>query len=284
MFEKTPPLIYIDGEISKKETISLTLPASGAFETILVKEGKIFRLEDHIKRLLASSKHLFKETQFDPLTIKKAAVDTLKNLPYKTVYLRVSIIKEEKKTPHLIIIAKPFILPPEELYIKGVRIKVVPTRRNPPETLTPAVKSQDFLSNIMAKVEASLWGAKEGIMDTGGGYLSEGGISNLFIIRDGTVKTPPIQYILRGIKRDTVIKLLKKEGSPLFEEPLTQYDLYVAEEAFLTYTSAGVVPVIEVDGRRVGKGKPGSFTKRILALYNEAFEKEALPIQAILSV
>jgi branched-chain amino acid aminotransferase len=278
MYKKGSSLIYVDGVLSKGEgVISLVPPFHGAFETILVKERRVFRLEEHIERLVASLKHLFKDIQIDPQVIKERIFWVLKDFQGENLYVRASIVME-KRVPHLIVIVKPFAPYPAQLYTKGVKIKVVPTRRNPPETLNPGIKSQDFLPNIIAKREASMWGAEEGVMCSEEGYITEGGTSNLFVVRDGKVKTSPTPYVLRGITRGVVFELLEKEGFLFYEEALTRYDLYVADEAFLTYTSAGIVPVVMVDGRRVGDGRPGPITKRLLWLYDNLFKEEAMPL------
>jgi branched-chain amino acid aminotransferase len=176
--------------------------------------------------------------------------------------------------PTFVIIAKQFSDYPEILYQKGVKVSIVNTRRNHPECLDPAIKSTNFLNNIFAKMEAKRAGAFEGIMLNHANYIAEGTISNVFMVKGGSLLTPPlIAGILEGVTRDLVIRLAEKAGVTVFEEMFTEVQLWQAEEAFITNTTMEVMPVAEVDGHRIGSGFPGPVTAKLAAAYKEEVKR-----------
>ena len=170
-----------------------------------------------------------------------------------------------------VIIITDFIeLYPKELYEKGLTAIIVPTIRNHYEALNPKIKSLNYLNNILAKIECINAGAAEGIMLNKDGYVAEGTGDNIFIIKDNIIITPPTYAgILVGITRNVVIELAAKEGIMVKEEQLTRYDLYIADECFLTGTAVGIIPVVKIDGRSISSGKPGKITRNLLKKYQE---------------
>lgn len=250
------------------------LSNQGVFETILVRKRKIFRLKEHIERILASTKTLQLKTPLDRDALKEAILRKARRSKLEDIYLRVSITP----TRLPVIIVRELVPYPEEVYLKGVEIGSTATERVHPEVLNPRIKSQDFLANIMAKIEAIERGLFEGLMHDPQGLLAEGTISNIFIVKNKVLLTPPKTNILEGITRDVVMEIAHRAGVRIHEERLTRYDIHTAEEAFLTYTSVGILPVVKVDGRVIGNGFPGPLTKRLSLLYEEAFQREARPI------
>jgi branched-chain amino acid aminotransferase len=193
---------------------------------------------------------------------------------FENIYLRMSLKPEA--TP--VIVVKEITPYPEDLYLYGVRAGFVPTRRIHPEVQNPRIKSSDFLTNILARIEADQRGLFEGLMCDSRGFIAEGTISNIFIVQNGGLKTPPTVNILKGITRDVAIELASRLGIEVHEKMFTRYDAYVGEEAFLTYTSAGIVPVVEIDGRAIGDGTPGPLTKKLMKRYKEILKEESIPI------
>lgn len=256
--------------IGHNSSVSL---GEGIFETILVRKRRIFKLDEHIDRLFASARAFHQEIPLDKVSLKEKILKEARESLFRDIYLRVAVSNAQVS-----IIAKEFIPYPERDSRQGIRAAVVPTRRSHPEITNPRTKNQNFLSNILARTEAISRNLPEGLMCDQGGFLTEGTISNLFIVRDGILKTPPGINILKGITRGVVMDLALAAGTYCCEEMLTPYDLYTADEAFLTYTSAGIVPVVEADGRTIGNGFPGPLTRRLIELYEETFWAEARPI------
>lgn len=248
--------------------------SSGVFESILVRQKKIFRFEEHINRLFASAKALRQKVPQDKEALKKTILQKTRESGLEDAYLRVGIAPNN--TP--VIIVKKLTPHPKSIYVKGVRIGVIPTRKAHPETTNPRIKNQNFLCGVLAKIEATQRNLFEGLMCGSQGFVAEGTISNIFIVRDGILATPPTTDILKGITRGVTIEIARRAGIEIWEQPFTGYDIYTADEALLTYTSAGIVPAVEIDGRRVGNGHPGPLTKKLIRLYEATFQKEATPV------
>lgn len=160
-----------------------------------------------------------------------------------------------------------------------MKIVTVPTRRNAPEAVNPNIKSLNYLNNILAKIEAANAGAQEAIMLNNEGYVAECTGDNIFIIKDGKIYTPSTALGgLPGITRSAVIELARKMGYTVEETFFTRYDIYTADEAFLTGTAAEAIPVVELDGRAIGNGKPGPITQELIAAYRELVNSEGTPI------
>ncbi|MHC4551454.1 MAG: branched-chain-amino-acid transaminase [Planctomycetota bacterium] len=247
------------------------LYGDGVFEGIRVYNGKIFESQAHLVRLYESAKVICLPVPMDIDKMAGAMEQTVAANDIKEGYIRLIVsrgIGDLGLDPFLckdgkvVIIADNIQLYPEELYEKGMKVVSVPSVRNHPMSCPPQVKSLNYLNNIMAKIEAIQAGAGEGIMYNHMGYVAEATGDNVFIVRNGVIYTPPVQAgSLDGITRQMVIKLAEKEGIQVIEKNLTRFDLYVADELFLTGTAAEVIGAVEMDGRTIGDGKPGPTTK-----------------------
>lgn len=276
-------LVWLNGELLPQCRAKISvydhgfLYGDGIFETLRAYEGKVFRLEDHIERLYKSARALVLEMPWQPQELMDAINRTIEANGIKEGYIRISISRGEGPLgldpkvcprPTLVIMAKEIAPYPTEYREKGVRVVIVSVRRNHPEALSPQVKSMNFLNNIMAKVEASQRGAFEGIMLNQEGYLTEGTVSNIFLVQKGKLVTPPASAgVLLGTTRQVVIEAAQKLAIPFIEANLTRYDLYNAEEVLLTNSSLEVMPVTKVDERYISDGLPGPITQKLAAEY-----------------
>lgn len=278
--------IYINGKFYEKEDAKISvfdhglLYGDGVFEGIRSYNNIVFRLKEHIDRLYNSAKALMLEIPISKTELESAIIKTLKENNLSDAYIRVVITRgvgdlglDPKKCscPTVIIIADKIVLYPQELYQNGMEIVTASTRRNIPEAINPCIKSLNYLNNIFAKIEARRAGCEEAIMLNSEGYVTECTGDNIFIIKDNNLLTPPT-YIgaLPGITRDTVIDIAKsKLGLNVKEELFTTYHLYSSDECFLTGTAAEVISVVKVDGRTIGDGIPGKYTKLIMTEFKE---------------
>ncbi len=286
--------IYLNGNIVSEEDAKISvfdhgyLYGDGVFEGIRAYNGRVFKLDEHIERLYNSAKAIMLKIPIDEEEMKESILETIRANKLQDAYIRVIISRGQGdlgldptkcKNPNVVIIAAAIQLYPQELYEKGLKIGTVPTRRNISEALNPRIKSLNYLNNIMAKIEAVNLGMPEAIMLTTDGYVAECTGDNIFIISDGKLYTPPIHMgILKGITRDTVMELAEKMGLEIKEEVFTRYDLFTAEECFLTGTAAEVIPVVNVDARPIGDGKPGRITCQLIDKFREHVEKEGTTI------
>lgn len=249
------------------------LYGDGVFEGIRAYNGYVFKLEEHLERLYDSAKAILLEIPLSKDETREAILETLRANNLKEAYIRPIVTRgvgdlglDPRKCPQptVIIIVKEWkSLYGEELTERGLRAIVATTRNRPPESLPPVIKSLNYLTNILARIEANVRGADEAIMLDIRGNVSEGSADNIFIIKRGKLYTPPVMNNLPGITRATVIELAKKEGYQVLEENFGIADLYMADEEFLTGTAAEVAPIVEIDGRRIGDGKPGPITKEL---------------------
>jgi len=181
--------------------------------------------------------------------------------------------------PSVIIIAGTIQLYPPSLYAKGMEIVTVPTTRNLHSAVNPAIKSLNYLNNILAKIEANNAGVEEAVMLNAEGYVAECTGDNLFIIKEGRLLTPPLSAgALYGITRNTVMELARQSGMKVSEPNLTRYDLFNADECFLTGTGAEIMPVIKIDGRVIGNGKPGALTRKLVSEYHALTSTSGEPL------
>ena len=253
------------------------LYGDGVFETLLAYSGAIFRCDDHIDRLFHSAEAIYLQIPFTRDYLIEALYKTLEANGLKDAYLRLSVSRGVSEpgldidgcaSPTITIIAKGFSGYPEGLYKTGIGAAVVNTRRIPASALNPAVKSLNFLNNIMARIEAKNLNATEAIMLNMEGYVAEGTVSNIFMMRAGLVKTPPLSAgILNGVTRSIVIDLLKENGIPISEQAFYPDGLYTADECFVTSTLYEVMPVTSIHDSAVGSGQPGKLTQTILNLF-----------------
>ncbi|MEN8126467.1 MAG: branched-chain-amino-acid transaminase [Planctomycetota bacterium] len=253
------------------------LYGDGVFEGIRVYDGKIFEHRAHLDRLYESAKVICLPVPMDIDEMTAVVEQTVAANQIADGYIRLIIsrgIGDLGLDPFLckggkvVIIADAIQLYPEVLYEKGMKVVSVPSVRNHPLSCPPQVKSMNYLNNIMAKIEAIGAGAGEGIMYNHLGYVAEATGDNVFIVKDGVVYTPPAQAgSLDGITRRVVMQLAEKESIKVVEKNLTRFDLYVADEMFLTGTAAEVIGVVDMDGRIIGDGAPGPVTKQLRKLF-----------------
>ncbi|MCX7706018.1 MAG: branched-chain-amino-acid transaminase [bacterium] len=286
--------IYLDGKFVSEKQAKVSvfdhglLYGDGVFEGLRTYNGKIFRLMEHIKRLYKSAKAIMLEI---PVSMEKMAeiiIKTIRKNNLKDSYVRVVVTRgvgdlglDPKKCPKptIFVIASKIKLYPEEFYEKGLSVVTIATRRNLTESLNPAIKSLNYLNNILAKIEATNAGAMEGLFLNNEGYVAECTGENIFIILENNLYTPPIYAgALDGITRDAVIQIGKELGLNVQERLITRYDLYNADECFLTGTAAEIIPVTLIDGRKIGSGSIGNLTKKIRENFHRLTQTEGTPV------
>ncbi|MCK8824825.1 branched-chain-amino-acid transaminase [Fuchsiella alkaliacetigena] len=275
-------LVNINGEIKPLAEARISpldrgyLYGDGIFETLRSYQGQIFKLAEHLDRLFASAKAVLLDIPWskEELTAQIEATVEANGLTEQDAYIRISLSRGEagigidpavEVEPTLMVIAKELETPGPEFYEQGWKVTTVPTRRNHNETVNPRIKSCNFLNSILAKAEAKLVGADDGIMLNQQGFITEGTVSNLFLLKDKQLKTPPLSAgVLAGVTREVVIELAPSLGLTVKEENLTRYDFYTADEVFATVTSVEIIPIVEIDGRVIGEGTCGPVTAKIL--------------------
>ncbi|MCD6219155.1 branched-chain-amino-acid transaminase [Candidatus Calescamantes bacterium] len=263
------------------------LYGDGVFEGIRSYKGKIFRLDEHVRRLYRSAHFILLEPPLSPEKMKEEIILTVRKNRLEDAYIRVVITRgegdlgldpEKCSNPSYFIIADKIQLYPDEFYKRGLEIVTVSTRRNPLFSLDPQVKSLNYLNNILAKIQGRKAGCVEALMLDRDGWVLECTGDNIFIVENGRLITPPTFIgVLEGITRNVVIELAKKIGIPCCEELFSCYRLYNADECFLTGTAAEIVPVVRVDDRRIGDGKPGEITQKIRTEFRRV-TKEGTPV------
>jgi len=279
------PKVYINGKLYPKEEAKVSvfdhglLYGDGVFEGIRCYNGTVFKFAEHIDRLYDSAKAISLEIQMTKDVLMDAVINTLEANNLKDSYIRLIVTRGVGKlgldpfnceVPQLIIITDTIQLYPKELYENGLDAIIVQTIRNYSKALNPTIKSMNYLNNILAKIECLNAGAAEGVMLNTDGYVAECTGDNIFIVKSNEIFTPPVSAgILIGITRNVVIKLANEEGIKVKEEQMTQDDLFDADECFLTGTAAEIIPVANIDGRKIATGKPGKITLRLLKKYQE---------------
>jgi branched-chain amino acid aminotransferase len=286
--------IWLDGKLVDESEAKVSvfdhglLYGDGVFEGIRIYNGRVFRLEEHIKRLFDSAKAIILTLPWTQEEVVQYTVDTVAANGLKDGYIRLVITRGAGELglnpylcpkPSMFIIASTIKLYPDETYKNGLSIITCATRRPAPAALMPQVKSLNYLNNIMAKVEAIQANALEAVMLNEQGYVAECTGDNLFLIKDGKLLTPLIcDGALDGITRAVIIELAEKLGVPFKECSLTRYDIFTADECFLTGTAAEVIPVVALDRRVIGTGKPGPFTARFLEAFHELATSTGTPV------
>lgn len=277
--------IYIDGKYHGEDDAKISvldhglLYGDGVFEGIRVYNSRVFRLSEHVDRLYSSAKAIALTIPMNEKEMEEAVAATVRANNTQDGYIRLIVTRGrgslgldpgscERAT--VIIIVGDIQLYPEEYYKAGIKLVTASTRRVPPECLDPRIKSLNYLNNILAKMEARAAGALEAVMLNTQGFVTECTADNIFIVKGGRLLTPhPAQGALHGITMRTVSEIAKKRGLECVESAVTQYDLYAADECFITGTGAEVMPVISVDGRIVGDGKPGPITLQLTEDYRK---------------
>lgn len=278
-------LIYLNGEFVTKEQAKVSvfdhgfLYGDGIFEGIRAYNGRVFKLKEHLIRLYESAHTILLNIGISIDEMEEIVCETLRRNNLTDAYIRLVVSRgvgdlgldpQKCPKPSIICIADQIKIYPQEMYENGLEVKTVATRRTNPDSLSPRVKSLNYLNNIMAKIECSQAGVEEAIMLTQDGYVVEGTADNIFIYRRGALLTPPLSAgCLEGITRNAVIDLARKAGIEVREEYFNRHDVYNADECFLTGTAAELIPVIKADGRTIGTGKPGKVFKELLEAFRE---------------
>lgn len=265
------------------------LYGDGVFEGIRAYHGRVFLLDEHIDRLYDSAKAIALEIPMTKQEMAQAVVDTCKANGIADGYIRLVVTRGTGTlglNPYLcekaeiIVIAAKIQLYPQELYDTGLKIITAGTVRNHTEALNPRVKSLNYLNNIMAKIEAINAGCMECLMLNPQGQVAEASGDNVFAIKNGVLATPPSWCgALEGLTRNKVMELARAAGYEVREGVMARYDLYVADEVFLSGTAAEIISVVDIDKRRIGDGKPGRITRQLRDLYVECTRKEGTPIE-----
>ncbi len=273
--------IYLDGQFVDAADAKISvfdhglLYGDGIFEGIRLYGGNVFRLDEHLDRLWCSAKAILLTIPISRREMAGAVCESCRRNGLRDGYIRLVVTRGAGDLgiapwlcpkPSVFIIADRIALYPPEYYTTGLSIVTVPTRRLGAAALTPMVKSLNYLNNILAKIEARQAGALEAVMLNDAGFVAECTGDNIFIVCHGRLLTPSAQQgALKGITREAIFSVAQALSVPVEEHELTRYDLWNADECFLTGTGAEVIPVVKLDGREIGDGKPGPVTGRVLA-------------------
>ncbi len=286
-------LIYFNGEFVPKHEARTSiydhgfLYGDGVFEGIRAYNGRVFRLDEHLDRLYDSAKAIDLKIPLSKEEMKEAIIETLKRNNLKDAYIRPIVSRgdgdlglDPRKCPrpNVFIITQEWGAMYGDLYERGLTAVTVGIRRNAPEAMPPNIKSLNYLNNILAKIEANVKGGDEAIMIDTCGNISEGSGDNIFVIKNGRIITPPTLNNLRGVTRAAAIELAIKEGIKVLETNIGLFDIYTADEVFVTGTAAEIAPVTKIDGRLIGDGIPGQVTKKLMAAFRELTMTEGTPI------
>ena len=290
--------IYLDGKLVPKEEAVVSvfdhgfLYGDGVFEGIRVYNKRVFRLDGHVERLYRSAKAIWLEPPLSKTEMAHAIEETVAANELENGYIRAIVSRgfgdlglDPRKCPKptVVIIAATISLYPDEVYQNGMEVITASTRRAQPDVLNPAIKSLNYLNNILAKIECIRAGVSECIMLNRNGLVAECSGDNVFIYtRDysgnAELRTPPISAgQLEGITREAVMQIADELGIKCVEKEIALFDIYNAEEAFLTGTAAEVVAMTKLDSRVIGSGKPGEITARITQRFHELTRSEGKP-------
>jgi len=277
--------VFIDGKFvdEKKAVVSVfdhgLLYGDGVFEGIRAYNGRVFKLKEHVERLFFSAKAILLKIPMSQKAVADAVRETCRRNSIRDCYIRLVVTRgagtlgldpNRCKNPQVIIITDKIQLYPKAFYEKGLDIVTVPTTRNHPNAVNPAIKSLNYLNNILAKIEAINAGCIEAIMLNAEGFVAECTGDNIFMMKGGRLLTPPFAAgALQGITRGVVLDIAREMGVEVAEPNLTRYDLFNADECFITGTAAEVVPVVKIDGRPVANGRPGKMSKKFMAAYHQ---------------
>ncbi len=293
-----PKQIWLNGNLVGPDQAHISvfdhglLYGDGVFEGIRCYNSRVFKLATHLKRLYDSAHAIRLEIPYTRDALAAAVRETLATNDCRDGYIRLCVTRGigtlglnplTCQTPSVFIIADAIALYPQEIYDNGLPVITASTIRNHPSALSPRIKSMNYLNNILAKVEALDAGVMEAVMLNHQGFVAECTGENIFTVQHhpdpaqpALIKSPPAHAgVLEGVTLTEVIKLAEKIGSRVERSDLTQYDLYTADEVFLTGTAAEVVPVTEVDRRKIGSGKPGVVTRRLAKMFRDAVSDNA---------
>ncbi len=282
--------IYINGKFHDRADARISvfdhglLYGDGVFEGLRIYHGRVFKLGEHIERLYRSAKAISLDIPMSIEEMQDAVIETVEVNGKEDGYIRLVVTRGEGRLgvdpsscrrATVIIIVSDIQLYPEEYYEKGIAIITASSRRMPSDTLDPRIKSLNYLNNILAKIEAEQAGCLEAVMLNREGFVAECTGDNVFIVRDSELLTPdPCHGALDGITRRFVMELAASAGIRASEAAITRYDLYTAEECFLTGTGAEIMPVIRIDGRTIGSGKPGRITRMLTERFRRVISEQ----------
>lgn len=286
-------IIYLDGAFVPKEEAKVSvfdhglLYGDGVFEGIRAYNGRVFRLDEHLDRLYDSARTIALEVPLTKADMAEAICEVLRRNGLCDAYIRPIVTRgigdlgldpRKCEKPTVVIIAVEWGAMYGDLYEKGLCAVTVSIRRTPAESLPPNVKSLNYLNNILAKLEANCKGGDEAIFFDTNGYLSEGSGDNIFVVKNGEIVTPPTLNNLRGVTRLVVLECAAELGITVTERNMGYFDLYSADEVFVTGTAAEVGPIVTIDGRPIGSGRPGPITKQLMAAFKTATSQSGTPI------
>ena len=277
--------VYIAGKLvpAEQATVSVfdhgLLYGDGVFEGLRSYGGKVFRLEEHVERLYDSARAIRLEIPLSREAMANAINDTVAANGIKDGYVRAVVTRgagtlgldpNRCSNPQVIIIADSITMYPQEFYDNGLELITSSVIRNHPAALSPRIKSLNYLNNILAKIEGLKAGCVEALMLNHKGEVAECTGDNIFVVKRGKLTTPPLDAgILEGVTRNAVLELAREAGIDVAEAALTKHDVYIADECFLTGTAAEVVPVVKVDDRSIGDGKPGPVTLELSKRFHQ---------------
>jgi branched-chain amino acid aminotransferase len=277
--------VYVSGKLvpAEQATVSVfdhgLLYGDGVFEGLRSYGGKVFRLKQHVDRLYESAQAIMLSIPLTREGFAKAVNDTVAANGIGNGYIRAVVTRgagtlgldpNRCTKPEVIIIADSITLYPKEFYDNGLELVTVSVIRNHPAALDPRIKSLNYLNNILAKIEGLKAGCVEALMLNHKGEVAECTGDNIFLVKNGRLRTPPLDAgILEGVTRNAVIELAAEAGIEVDQVPLTKHDVYTADECFLTGTAAEVVPVVKVDDRTIGNGKPGPVTSKLTERFHK---------------
>ena len=286
--------IYIDGNFHDQAEAKISvfdhglLYGDGVFEGIRFYNDRVFRLQEHVDRLWDSARAIAMDIPMSKSELVAATLETIRQNDLHDGYIRLIVTRgagslglspDSCRRPSIIIIAATIALYPEELYHKGLTMVTCSTRRTPPAALSPRVKSLNYLSNILGKLEAQNAGAGEGLMLNEQGYVAECTGDNIFIVKKGEISTPDLNSgLLAGVTRAVVFELAEKLSIRAEERELIRHDIYTADECFLTGTAAEVIPAVQLDRRLIGNGQPGPITLQLIESFRELTRATGAPI------
>ncbi len=285
--------IYSNGKYVPKSQATTSLYdhgflyGDGVFEGIRAYNGRVFKLDEHIDRLYDSATAIALKIPMSKEEMKEAILETLRKNNLTDAYIRPIVSRgvgdlgldpRQCPTPNIYIISQEWGAMYGDLYEVGLTAITVAIRRNAPDALSPNIKSLNYLNNILAKIEANEKGGDEAIFLDNNGYISEGSGDNIFVIKNGKVVTPPTINNLKGITRAAAIDILKEMDYSITEANIGLFDLYTADEIFVTGTAAESAPITKLDGRMIGDGKPGPITKKMIEAFEHITQNSGTPI------
>ncbi len=286
--------VYIDGQFLKGDDARLSvfdhglLYGDGIFEGIRAYDGLVFKLDEHVKRLYDSAQAISLEIQLTREEMKNAILETIRTNALRNAHIRAIVTRGFGKPgvdprrsvrPTVIIMVYPF---PPLLGERGLKLITASVRRPSPDVLDSKIKSLNYLNNVLAKIQAYFAGADDAIMLDSNGFVAELSGENLFIVKEGEFFTPSATNSLEGITKETVVFLARESGYKVAEKNITLQELYTSDEALATGTAAGIVPIFEIDGRRIGNGTIGVASKKIIDAYHKLVRDKASPYNTLI--